>query len=158
VKPVQSGVFDFITNDRFDLAICMGNSLNFFNTEETVKLFSNICSYLKPGGHLLINTWTIAEIAFKNFKEKSWSEVGGMKFLVDSKILFHPTRMESVHTIILPDGSTEVKSGIDYIFSLNEMEEMLKMAGLTLKEVYSIPGRKKFAIGEPRAYLVAEKI
>jgi len=34
---------------------------------------------------------------------------------------------------------------------------MLQFAGFALKEVYSIPGRKKFTVGEPRAYLVAQK-
>jgi hypothetical protein len=37
------------------------------------------------------------------------------------------------------------------------METMLKKAGLSLKEVYSIPGRKKFTLGEPRAYIIAVK-
>jgi len=46
---------------------------------------------------------------------------------------------------------------VDYIYSMNEIEAMLNQAGLLLKEVYSIPGRKKFTLGEPRAYLVAVK-
>jgi hypothetical protein len=37
------------------------------------------------------------------------------------------------------------------------MESMLNQSGLILKEVFSIPGRKSFSIGEPRAYLVAAK-
>jgi len=37
------------------------------------------------------------------------------------------------------------------------MEGLLKESGLLLKEVYSIPGRKKFSPGEPRAYIVAVK-
>ncbi|MCY7310455.1 MAG: hypothetical protein LH619_06725, partial [Chitinophagaceae bacterium] len=115
-------------------------------------------SHLKPGGHLLINSWSIAEIAFKDFKGKSWSRLGDVKFLTDSKLLFHPTRIETESETIFPDGKTETKTGIDYIFSINEMEAMLKQAGLRLKEVYSIPGRKKFTVGEPRAYLVAEKV
>jgi hypothetical protein len=119
---------------------------------------SSIANHLNPGGHFLINSWSIAEISFKNFKEKSWSRVGDLKFLTDCKLLFHPTRIETESIIITPDGETETKTGIDYIFSLNEMEAMLNKAGLRLKEVYSIPGRKKFSLGEPRAYLVAEKI
>jgi 2-polyprenyl-3-methyl-5-hydroxy-6-metoxy-1,4-benzoquinol methylase len=158
VNIIQANVLDFITDDRFDLAICMGNSLNFFNAADTVKLLTNSCTYLKPGGQLLINSWSIAEIAIKNFKEKSWSQVGDLKFLTDSKFLINPNRIETESIIISSDGYTEIKQGIDYIFSLNEMEAMLKMAGLSLKEVYSIPGRKKFMIGEPRAYLVAQKI
>ena len=51
----------------------------------------------------------------------------------------------------------EEKEGVDYIFSIAEMETMLNKAGFNLKEIYSIPGRKKFTLGEPRAYIVAEK-
>ena len=73
-------------------------------------------------------------------------------------MLFHPTRIETESIVIAPDGEMENKTAIDYIFSINEMETMLRQAGLVLKEVYSIPGRKKFTVGEPRAYLVAEKL
>jgi hypothetical protein len=38
------------------------------------------------------------------------------------------------------------------------MEIMLNQAGFIMKEIYSIPGRKKFTLGEPRAYIVAEKV
>jgi 2-polyprenyl-3-methyl-5-hydroxy-6-metoxy-1,4-benzoquinol methylase len=157
LKAIQANVLDYKPDDVYDLAMCMGNSLNFFNTDDTTKILANIFSHLKTGGHLLINSWSIAEIAIKNFKEKSWSNVGNLKFLTESKYLFHPSRIETESTIIAPDGSMEVKTGIDYIFSINEIEAMLTTAGFLLKEVYSIPGRKKFTLGEPRAYIVAEK-
>lgn len=157
LRVFQEDVINYQIEDDFDLAICMGNSLNFFNATDTVKLLTNISAHLKKGGHLLINTWSLAEIVFKNFKEKSWSYTGNLKFLSDSKLLFHPTRIETESHFISPDGKTETKSGIDYIFSINELEAMLRLAGLTLKEVYSIPGRKKFSLGEPRSYIVAEK-
>jgi hypothetical protein len=80
-----------------------------------------------------------------------------MKFLTDSQYLFHPTRIEAETIIIAPDGKTENKKAIDYIFSVAEMEAILADAGFVLKEIYSIPGRKKFKLGEPRAYLVAQK-
>ncbi len=157
LKAVRADVVNYKISGEFDLVICMGNSLNFFNAEDTAKLLAQVSSHLKPGGHVLINSWSIAEIAFKNFKEKSWSTINDLKFLTDSKILFHPTRMETESTAIAPDGSTEIKMGIDYIFSLNEMEQMIKSAGLELKDIYSIPGKKKFTVGEPRAYIVAAK-
>lgn len=158
LKAVKTDVLRYKGSEEFDLVICMGNSLNFFNAEDLSKLLGIVGAHLKKGGQLLINTWSIAEIAMNNFKEKNWSRIGDLKFLTDSKFLFQPTRIETESIIISPDGHTEVKQGVDYIFSLNEMETMLKMAGLRLKEVYSIPGRKKFTVGEPRAYLVAEKI
>ncbi|HWR33545.1 MAG TPA: class I SAM-dependent methyltransferase [Chitinophagaceae bacterium] len=157
VTPVISAVLDFSTDHKFDLAICMGNSINFFNSADTLILLENINSFLKPGGRLLISSWSLAEIVIKNFKEKSWCQIGDLKFLTESRFLFHPSRIETESTIIDKDMKIETKTGIDYVFSLNEMETMLNKAGFKLKEVYSIPGRKKFTVGEPRAYLVAEK-
>ena len=157
VKAVQSGVLDFSTAEQFDLVICMGNSLNFFNAADTLSVLKKAANCLKAGGYLLINSWSLAEIVFKNSVTKSWSEINGIKFLTDTKLLFHPTRLEAESTMIHPDGKTETKTGIDYIFSINEMEDMLQTAGFALKEVYSIPGRKKITVGEPRAYLVAQK-
>lgn len=157
VTVVKGDVLSYTSGEQVDLALCMGNSLNFFNAADTVMLLKNVAAQLKPGGSLLINTWSIAEIVFKNFLAKSWSMIGEYKFLSDSKISFHPTRLETESIIIAADGTSETKPAVDYIFSLNEMEAMLKEAGFTLKEVFSIPGRKKFTVGEPRAYLVATK-
>lgn len=157
VKVVKADVIQYQPGDVFDLVLCMGNSLNFFTPEEAQKLLSSVFSCLKKGGYLLINTWSLAEIAINSFKEKSWSSINGLKFLADSKYLFHPTRIETETIIISKDGTTETKKAIDYIFSVAEMEAMLNMAGFSMKEIYSIPGKKKFTLGEPRAYIVAEK-
>lgn len=50
VRSFHTSVLDFKTEDRFDLVICMGNSLNFFNADDTIKILTNIFSFLKPGG------------------------------------------------------------------------------------------------------------
>jgi SAM-dependent methyltransferase len=157
IAAINADIVGFNPEGEYDLAICMGNSFNFFDEADALKIVTTIASSLKKNGHLLINSWSIAEIAFKNFIAKSWSYNGDIKFLIDAKFLLHPTRIETESIMIPPDGKAEVKTGIDYIYSLNEMETMLKKAGLSLKEVYSIPGRKKFTLGEPRAYIIAVK-
>lgn len=143
---------------EYDAVICMGNSLQFFNERDTMELLSNISSHLKRGGKFFINTWSIGEIAFKNFKENSWSTVGDLLLLSECKFLFHPTRMEINSIMITKEGQREEKRGVDYIYSINELELMLNKTGFQLKEIYSIPGKKLFTVGEPRAYIVAEKI
>ena len=149
-------VLEMQIDPQFDAAICMGNSLQFFNEEETSKLLSNISKHLKSGGKFFINTWSIAEIAIKNFNERSWGRYGDLLFLTDKKLLFHPTRIEINSLIITDSGEREEKTGIDFIYSIFEMEGMLNKSGFQLKEIYSIPGKKQFTIGEPRAYIVAE--
>lgn len=154
---VQADVSVYEAEGEFDLAICMGNSLNFFDPMEIQRILNNISSHLKPGGFFFINTWSLAEIVIKHFRDRSWSEINGIKFLTESKFLFHPTRIETESTMIAPDGKTEVKTGVDYIYSLSEMESMLKNAGLSLEEAYTIPGKKSFSLGDARAYLIARK-
>jgi 2-polyprenyl-3-methyl-5-hydroxy-6-metoxy-1,4-benzoquinol methylase len=151
-------VLEMEIDKDYDATICMGNSLQFFNEQDILKLLSNISDHLKPAGKFFINTWSIAEIAMKNFKERSWSRFGDLLFLTDTKLLFHPTRMETNSLIITDSGEREEKTGIDFIYSISEIEGMLNKTGFELKEIYSIPGKKQFTVGEPRAYIVAEKI
>lgn len=158
IETLCEDVLEMQIDQQYDAVICMGNSLQFFNDEEIRKLLLNITDHLKSGGRFYINTWSIAEIALKNLKEKTWSRFGNLLFLADTKLLFHPTRMETSSLIIADSGEREEKKGIDYIYSISELEGMLNKAGFDLKEIYSIPGKKVFTVGEPRAYIVAEKI
>lgn len=157
VEAVCAPVIGYRPEGQYRLALCMGNSLNFFTREETVQLLTSVAASLQPGGQLLINSWSLAEIAFTKKQFNSWEKIGALLFLSEAKLLFSPARMEFDTITIAPDGQQEHKKGVDYIYSLNEMEAMLQEAGLQLQDVYSIPGRKKFTIGEPRAYLVAQK-
>ncbi|MEI9942836.1 MAG: class I SAM-dependent methyltransferase [Chitinophagaceae bacterium] len=157
LKAFKADVIQYRTDEKFDLALCMGNSLNFFPPEETQQLLSSISSCLVKNGHLLINTWSLTEIAVKSFKEKAEMNVNGINFLAEAQYLFHPTRIETITVMTSADGTAENKKAIDYIFSVAEIETMLNKAGFVLKEIYSIPERKKFALGEPRAYIIAQK-
>jgi hypothetical protein len=78
--------------------------------------------------------------------------------MLEYKYCFHPTRIESEQTIIAPDGTVETVKGIDYIFTLDQLEEMFNEAGLKTKDVYSTPRKKRFTLGDGRAYIVAAKI
>ena len=158
LQSVYTDVLEMQIDKKYDAAICMGNSLQFFDEDDVVRLLSNISEHLKSKGKLFINTWSIAEIAMNSFKEKSWSRIGDLLFLTESKFLFHPTRIETNSIIITDAGEKEEKIGIDFIYSISELESMFNRTGFQLKEIYSIPGKKRFTVGEPRAYLVAEKI
>ncbi len=157
VKAVAHDVLRFKPDAIYDLVICMGNSISFFNPTDTRQILETISSHLKRDGSLLINTWSLAETAFRTFSERSWANIGELKCLNDSKLLFYPTRIETEATIIDQQGKIEKKLGVDYIYSVNEMENLFTAAGLELKEIFSVPGKKKFAVGDPRAYIIAKK-
>jgi SAM-dependent methyltransferase len=157
VTAVQANIIEYHPAGSYKLAICMGNSLNFFDAAGTVKLLKYWAKALAPGSHLLINSWSLAETVIPQFTEKSEATQGELKIVSHSKYLFHPSRVETETLMIDPSGAVESKIAIDYIFSVNEMEQLLNDAGFILREIYSIPGRKKFGLGEPRAYIVAAR-
>jgi len=141
----------------YDAVINMGNSFSFFNAETIQTLLQNIYSCLNSNGTFIINSWMIGEIAIKNFQERSWHYIGDYKFFSESQFLFHPTRIESNHTILTATGEMETLKGIDYIFSFAELEMMLNTAGFKMDEVYFTPRKRKYKFGDSRAYIVAIK-
>ena len=157
IQTINQNVVDMQTGGDHDLAICMGNSLQFFDAEDVSTILKKTAQSLRNGGHLLINSWSIAEISIRNFKEKVSSQMGEFQFEAESAWHFSPSRIEIKSSIISTDGISEDRASVDYIYSLNEMEWMLEAGGFQMKEVFSIPGRKKFSLGEPRAYIIAEK-
>jgi cyclopropane fatty-acyl-phospholipid synthase-like methyltransferase len=157
VKALAADVLNMSLKEGYDAAVCMGNSFAFFDKTDAVSIIKNVSSHLKPGGVFIINSWMIAEIAIKHFKEKDWHYAGDYKCLLESKYLFSPSRIETEQTIISPEGTVETVKGIDYIFTLDELEQMLNEGGLTTRDVFSTPRKKRFALGDGRVYLVAEK-
>ena len=158
VKAMQQDVLFAKLDDVYDAAICMGNSFAFFDKADAVAILKNISNHLKPDGILIINSWMIAEVAIKHFKEKDWHYAGDYKCMLEYKYCLHPSRIESEQTIISPDGTVEIVKGIDYIFTLDELEIMFNEAGLKTKDVFSTPRKRKFVMGDGRVYIVATKI
>jgi SAM-dependent methyltransferase len=158
VSVILADVLNLDLTELFDLAICMGNSLSFFDHDDTLKLFSGVSSHLRKKGRFITHTRMLKEIVSENIIEKTSFEAAGMQLVAESKLLTDPLRIEAETTIITPGGEKEIKKAIDYIFSLEEYETMLNETGFELHEVFSIPGKKKFTSGEPRAYIIAGKI
>lgn len=158
VHAETSDVLQMKLNEVYDAAICMGNSFAFFDRSDAITILKNITNHLKSNGVLIINSWMIAEIAIKHFKERDWHYAGDYKCMLEYRYCFHPSRIESEQTIVSPDGTVETVKGVDYIFTLDELEEMFNEAGLKTKDVFSTPRKKRFSLGDGRVYIVVSKI
>jgi SAM-dependent methyltransferase len=157
VNALQANALTMKLDGTYDAAICMGNSFAFFDKTDAVSILKNVAAHLKPGGIFIINSWMIAEIAIKHFKEHDWHWAGDYKCVLENKYCFHPSRIESEQTIIAPNGKVEVIKGVDYIFTLGELEEMFQQTGLTAKDLFSTPRKRKFNLGDGKIYIVIEK-
>lgn len=145
------------SKDKFDMAICMGNSISFFDHSELEELFSKVSSHMNPGGKFIINTLMLAEIAFNGFRSKQWSYILGFKYLTESTYIFNPPAIKTDTFMISEKGTVETKHSIDFIYTIAEMEKMFNEYGFELMQVYSIPSKKIFNLGDPRAYLIGRK-
>ena len=157
IKAFAVGALEADLQEKYKAILCMGNSFAFFNRNEAAELLKKLSSCLQPDGILVINSWMVAEIAIKHFREKEWIEVDDYKYLMNYKFLFQPSRIESEHTIIGPDGCIEVINGVDYIFTLAELETMFLQVGIATKALYSTPRKRPFKMGDNRIYIVAGK-
>lgn len=145
-----------LTTD-FDMAICMGNSFAFFCEEEAVAILQTLSNHLRSGGKFLINTWMIAEIAIRHFKEKDWFYLDEFTYLTDNAFYFHPSRIETDHVLIDKSGNIESIKGVDYIFTISELKSLFERTGFRFIDIYSTPRKRKFRLGDTKAYILAEK-
>jgi SAM-dependent methyltransferase len=157
VTAVCAPVQDWIPDRSYAAVICMGNSFAFFDRAGTQGLLHKIAAALEPGGRLVINSWMIAEIALHHFKAREWHQLEGYRYLIASEYQLRPARISSEHTLINDEGSIETIQGVDYIFSLSELEGLMEEAGLKLDAVYSTPRKRPFRLGDGRAYIVATR-
>ncbi|MET0465497.1 MAG: class I SAM-dependent methyltransferase [Chitinophagaceae bacterium] len=156
LQALQENVLEYRPAGKYKMIICMGNSLNFFDANDTHVLLANWAEALEPGGRLLINSWSLAETVIPHFAEKSEATHGGININSTSVFMFHPTRIETQTRMTGTDSSSESKTAIDYIYSVNEIEALLSASGFQLEEIYDIPGKKKYSLGAPRAYIIAK--
>jgi len=157
IKAIREDVLNYVPDEKFDLVLCMGNSLNFFNEADTRLLLSKVNDCLATDGYLLIHSWSILEIVVKTFNPQSSSKIGDIEMDTTTEFLFQPTRVEAETKMTMSNGDIEIKKGVDYVFCISEYEHMLLDSGLSLENFYSIPGKKVFTIGEPRIYIIAKK-
>jgi cyclopropane fatty-acyl-phospholipid synthase-like methyltransferase len=158
VQAFKADIIKFQAVETYKLAICMGNSLNFFPHEQIKQLLVNTSNATYLNGFLVINTWSLSEITQDNFERKHESTINHFKFINESKYFPSPARIETESQIIDVKGNIERRKAIDYIISINDIDTYLTEAGYQIEDIFSIPGKKKFTKGDPRAYIIAKKV
>lgn len=159
IIPICSEVLEWLPIAGHQLALCMGNSLNFFSPDELSVFLRKVSASLLPGGYFWINSWSITEIAgLDPLDGQTQTSVQGTFKQTNT---FHyrtdPLRFEIESHIEDQQGNVEKKLAIDYLYSIPELSEALAHAGLKLVAAESVPGKKAFETGAPRVYLLSQK-
>lgn len=139
----------------YDGAFCYGNSFGYMEHDHTKEFVAGISRALKPRARFLLQA-CCAESLLPRFREHEWWQLGDILFLEDNRYSAERSCVETEFTFVR-NGKTETRSGRQYIYTVAEIQRMLREAGLKTLSLMSGLDKKPFALGAQVLYLVAQK-
>jgi SAM-dependent methyltransferase len=135
IKFVQADMRNFCQPDAFDLVINLFTSFGYFEDPNAdQKVLNNTYSSLKPGGLILMDL-SSKEILARIFRERVWSEVDGVFWLEEHRILNSWSHIEN-RWILFKEGRRYEDKLILRLYSAAELLTRLQTAGFTKLSAY----------------------
>jgi SAM-dependent methyltransferase len=142
--------------DRFDGAICFGNSFGYCDRGGTRAFVRSLADALKPGAAFVLETGAIAESLLPSLQTRRWMEVGDILFF--SSATYDATRSRlDIEYSFLRDGVRETRMAHTWIYTVAEVCELFGSAGLIVEQLCSSTDGAPFRLGDPKLLLVARK-
>ena len=155
VEWIHADMRDLEWRDRFDGALCFGNSFAYFDRIETGRFLRGVAAALKPGANFVLESAAIAESLLPALQRQRWMQVGDILFLSASKYDAKQSRLDIEYSFI-KDGRREIKMAHTWIYTAREVTEMLADSGFEVLEIDRSPLREPFELGSPRAFFVSQ--
>jgi len=142
----------------FDAVICMFTSFGYLPSEsEDMKSFKEVQRTLKKGGKFLLDLANKDHI-IKVFQEREWAEFEPFYLLERRSLDLQTSQLKSQWTII-KKNTGEVRS-LQHdvrLFAFLRLKQMLREAGLKVREVYGGYDKKEFTPDSSRMIVSAER-
>jgi 2-polyprenyl-3-methyl-5-hydroxy-6-metoxy-1,4-benzoquinol methylase len=152
---VRSDMRGFEAVDPFDAAICLGNSISYFDPADTFSFFRKLAGNLKAGGRLVLDSHCCAESIFPLSGERRIDFDGGS---YDARLRYEPARSRLCTAAELRlAGETHALRYAHYIVTAGELVRILAEAGLRTLALYGDTEDVPFETGSPRLLLVAAR-
>jgi len=126
---------DLPWSERFDGALCFGNSFGYFPAEETRAFLAGVGRALKPGAAFVLEAPATAESLLPNLQRERTMQVGDIAFHSTNQYDEEQRRLDIVYTFT-KGGVRETKRSTPWVFTKAEVEQMLADAGLTVEGVH----------------------
>jgi cyclopropane fatty-acyl-phospholipid synthase-like methyltransferase len=142
-------------SDRFDAAICFGNSIGYFPPEETEAFFGRVARALKPGGLLILDSSCCAESILPLQERRDLAFEGGS---YRSELAYDATA-----SVLKTRAELRLGEEVHYlryahqIVTSGELVRMLRAAGLRTRALYGGVEDEPYRPGCPRLLLVANR-
>ena len=142
--------------DRFDGALCFGNSFGYCDRVGTRAFIHSLASALKPGAPFVMETGAMAESLLPSLQTRRWIEAGDILFFSSATYDASASRLD-VEYSFLRNGVRETNTAHTWIYTIGEVRELFASVGLVVEQLCSSATGDPFRLGDPRLLLVARK-
>jgi SAM-dependent methyltransferase len=152
----QSDMRDLPWKERFDGALCFGNSFGYLGRAGTQASIVSIANALKRGARFVLDMGSAAESLLPALQQRRWIAVGDILFLSSATYDVNESRLDVDYTFVR-GGSQEMKTAHTWIFTTGELRHMFDACGLEVESMLASPKGEPFRLGSPRLILIASK-
>ena len=144
---------DLSWRDRFDGAICFGNSFGYIGRQGSRDAIAALAGALKRGARFVLETGAIAESLLPSLQRERSMQVGDITYSSAASYDLMNSRLDVAYTFTRGD-ERETKSASTSIFTLAELRETFEQCGFAIEGAYASTRRDPFMLGAPRLILV----
>lgn len=142
--------------DRFDGALCFGNSFGYCDRTGTRAFVQSLADALKPGAAFVLETGAMAESLLPALQTRRWMEAGDILFFSSATYDASVSRLDIEYSF-LRSGMRETRMAHTWIYTIGEVRELFASAGLVVEQLCASTAGEPFRLGDPKLLLVARK-
>ena len=150
IRAVEGNILVTEIDQKFDAAICLGNSFGYFDFQGMKVFVQKISDSLAQGAMFIINSGMLAESIFPNlarYAEHKTYTVGNITMEVDNNYnTAEGYLVSNLH--YTRDGSSEEHHFKHYVFTLAEVKRLLNMYGLSVISAYNSVSKEPYQLGD----------
>lgn len=143
-------------SNRFDGALCFGNSFGYSDREGTRAFLRTLAASLKPGAAFVLESGATAESLLPTLQTRRWMEVDGILFFSGATYDASASRLDVDYSFVR-GAVRETRTAHTWIYTIGKLREMFAGAGLVVEQLSSSPAGDPFRLGDPRLLMVARK-
>jgi cyclopropane fatty-acyl-phospholipid synthase-like methyltransferase len=152
---IKKDMRDFEAEEPFDAAICLGNSISYFERDGMQSLFDTLAAGTRRGGRLLLDTHCCAESIFP-LREGRVLEFEGGSY--SSRFRYDPyTSTLSTSAELRLENERHSLLYAHHIVTSGALVRMLGDAGFEANALYGDTDDTPFVAGSPRLLLIARR-
>jgi uncharacterized SAM-dependent methyltransferase len=135
---------------------CFGNSFGYLDFDGMRAFLASVAAVLRPGGRFCIDTWMAAESILPDLNRRGWCSVDDMYLLVENNYDVEDSRLDTMNTVLFPDGRKDVRESSHWIYTVAEIKRLLASAGLQVLATYGSLDKEPFELRKDRLLVVSE--